>query len=133
MTQILDAYAEAEEEPGHQIQATEADKLSTGQQTVETVELPDSPPANVEIPRQEAPTDVTPEPPASEPPLTGTFDSVPSPVAKARDATTALPLNTPLHEEKENTTKQSAQEEHIAEQTATPTNHTTEQGPPEPL
>ena len=49
--QIRDAYAAAEEELGHQIQATEADRLSTGQQTVETVQLPDSPPADVEIPR----------------------------------------------------------------------------------
>ena len=132
VTQILDAYGAAEEELGHQIQATEADRLSTGQQTIETVELPDSPPADGVLPAQEAPTDVTPEPPVSEPPLTGTFDFMPSPVANALDATTASPLNTPLHEEKENTTEQPAQEEHIAEQTAVPANHTTEQDPPEP-
>ena len=87
----------------------------------------------MEIPRQEAPTDTTSEPPASEPPLTGTFDSVPSPVATAPDATTASPLNTPLHEEQENTTEQPTQEEHIAEQMAVPANHATGLGPPEPL
>ena len=77
--------------------------------------------------------DVTPEPPASEPPLTGTLDSVPSPVANTPDATTASPLKPPLREEKENTTEQPATEEHIAEQTAVLANHTTELGPPEPL
>ena len=44
VTQILEAYGAAEEELGHQIQETEADRLTTGQQTVETVDLPDSPP-----------------------------------------------------------------------------------------
>ena len=127
VTQILDAYGAAEEELGHQIQATEADRLSTGHQTVETVEFPDSPPADMEIPRQEAPMDVTPEPP-----LTGTFDSMPSPVANASNATTVSPLNTPLHEEQEDITEQPAQEGHIAEQTAVPANLTTEQDPPEP-
>ena len=42
--QIQEEYGAAKVELGHQIQATEADRLATGQQTVETVELPDSSP-----------------------------------------------------------------------------------------
>ena len=133
VTQILDAYAAAEEELGYQIQATEADRLSTGQQTIETVELPDSPPADGVLPAQEAPTDATPEPAVSEPPLTDTLDSVPSPVVNAPDATTALLLNTPPHEEKDNTSEQPATEEPITEQTAAQAIPTTRQGPAEPL
>ena len=49
VTQILEAYGAAEEELGHQIQATEADRLSIGQQTVETIAIPNSPPKDVEL------------------------------------------------------------------------------------
>ena len=44
VAQILEEYGAAELELGHQLQATEADRLATGQQTIETVEFPDSPP-----------------------------------------------------------------------------------------
>ena len=57
---------------------------------------------------------------------------MPSLIANAPNATTASPLNTPLHEEQEDTTEQSAQEEHTAEQTAVPADLTTKQDPPEP-
>ena len=61
MAQILEEYGAAELELGHQLQATEADRLATGQQTIETVELPDSPLEDA---------DLRPETEPSEPPQT---------------------------------------------------------------
>ena len=130
VTQILDAYAAAEEELGHQIQATETDRLATGQQAVETVELPDSPPEDGVLLPQEAPTDVTPETPASEPPLTGTLASEPNTVTNTPDATPAAPRVTPPHEE--HTPQQPATKEPTTEQTDAPAEHTTGQNSTEP-
>ena len=86
VTQILEEYGAAEEELGHQIQATEADRHTTEQQTVETFELPASPPEDVGPMTQEAPEAVTSAPPISEPPLMGALDSIPSPVTNVPKA-----------------------------------------------
>ena len=133
VTQILEEYGAAEVELGHQIQATEADRLATGQQTVETVELPDSPPEDAGPTTQEAPEAATSAPPVSEPPLTGALDSVPSPVTNVPEATTSPPLNMSLQEDKGITTEQPAHEELTAEQTTAPADLTPEQDPSEPL
>ena len=129
VTQILEAYGAAEEELGHQIQETEADRLTTGQQTVETVDLPDSPPEDAGPTAQEAPAAATSPPPVSKPPLTGALDSTPIPGTNATEATTPSPLNTPLNEENDKTMEQPTQDEQTAEHTAAPA----EQDPPEPL
>ena len=65
---------------------------------------------------QEAPTDVTPETPAGEPPLTSTLASEPNTVTNTSDATPTAPRVTPPHEE----------------QTNAPTEHTTGQNSIEP-
>ena len=44
VAQILEEYSAAKLEIGHQLQATEVEKLATGQHMIETSELPDSPP-----------------------------------------------------------------------------------------
>ena len=43
VVQILEEYGAAELEIAHQLQANETNRLATGKQTIETVELPDSP------------------------------------------------------------------------------------------
>ena len=111
----------------------EADRLTTGQQTVETVDLPDIPSEDAGPTTQEAPAVATSAPPISEPPLTGALDSVPSPVTNAPEATTSLPLNTPLHEDNDRTTEQPAHDQLTAEQTPVPADLTPKQDPPEPL
>ena len=108
VTQILEEYGAAEVELGHQIQATEADRLATGQQTVETVKLPDSPLEDVGPTAQEALEAATSVPPVSKPLLTGALDSVPSPVTNVPEATTSPPLNMSLQEDKGVTTEQPA-------------------------
>ena len=67
VAQILEEYGATELEIGHQLQATEADRLATGQQTIETVELPDNPPEDVGPTPHEKPVAVTSTPPVSEP------------------------------------------------------------------
>ena len=131
VTQILEAYGAAEEELGHQIQETEADRFTTGYQTIESVDLPDSSPEDAGPTAQEAPAAATSAPPVSKPLLTGALDSVPSPVTNIAEATTFPPLNTPLQEDI--TTEQPAHDELTSEQTTAPTDLTPEQDPSEPL
>ena len=77
VAQILQEYGAAKLEIGHQLQATEADRLATGQQTIETLDLPDHPPEDTEPTLQETSVDATSKPPVSEPTLTKAMDSAP--------------------------------------------------------
>ena len=100
VAQILEEYGAAELDIGHQLQATEADRLATGQQTIETVELPDSPPEDVGPASQETQVDTTLASPISEPTLTEVVDSAPIPMPDATEATTPTPPYMPLQPDK---------------------------------
>ena len=130
MAKILQEYGAAEFELGHQLQATEADKLPTGQQTIETMELPDSPPEDAGPTPHEEPVAVTSAPRVSEPTLTGATDSAPSPVTNVTEATTPPPLDMSLQAEECITTEQL---ELTSEQTTAPADLTPEPEPSEPL
>ena len=133
VAQILEEYGAAELEIGHQLQVTEADRLATGQQTIETVELPDSPPEDAGPTPQETPVDATSAPPVSEPTLTEVVDSAPSPRTDATGATTPTPPNMPLQTDKCTTMEQPAHADLTSEQTTAPADLTPEPEPFEPL
>ena len=52
---IFDEYGADELEIAHQLHKDEAERLVTGQQTIETVELPDSPPEEARQTPQDEP------------------------------------------------------------------------------
>ena len=96
VAQILEEYGAAELEIGHQLQATKADRLATGQQTIEIVELPDSPPEDMGPTQHKTQVVATSTPPVIEPMLTKVVDSAPIPITDATEATTHTPLDMPL-------------------------------------
>ena len=106
VAQILEEYSATELEIGHQLQETEANRLATGQQTIETVDLPDSPPEDAGPTPHETPVATTSAPPVSEPTLTEAVDSAPMP--DATEDTTPTPLDIPLQAAKGATMEQPA-------------------------
>ena len=91
VAQILEEYGAAELEIAHQVQNNEADRLATGKQTIETVQLPDSPQEDAGPKPQEAPVAATLAPPISGPTMEENLDSGPIVMPSTTDAATPLP------------------------------------------
>ena len=91
VAQILEEYSATELEIAHQLQANEADRLATGQQTRETLELLESPPEDAGPTPQEKAVAATLAPPVSEPTVTEAADSRSTPIIVATKAATPSP------------------------------------------
>ena len=94
VVQILEEYDTAELEIVRQLQKYEADRLATRRQSVEMVELPDSPPEEAEPKPQEEQIAATSTPPIREFATEETPDPAPIPVQDAIPPTTPLPTPT---------------------------------------
>ena len=92
MAQILEEYGADELEIVHQLQKNEAERLATRQQTIEIVQLPDSPKEEAVPKRQEEPVAATSTPPVREPTTEETPDPGSISMPNATDATTPLPM-----------------------------------------
>ena len=133
VAQILEECGATELEIGHQLQANEADRLATGQQTIETVELPENPREDAGSTPQESPVDATSAPPVSELTLTEAVDSAPIPITNTTEATYPTPPDMPLQAHKCTTTEQPAHMKLTSEQATAPAKLTPELEPSEPL
>ena len=131
----MEEYGAVELEITHQLQANEADRLATGQQTIETVELPDSSPEGAGPTPQEEP--VAAAPPVSEPTPTEALDSGSIPILDATEVVTPLltTLDTPPQAEPHTTAtrEQPVHPEPTPEPATTPADLTPEPEPSEPL
>ena len=137
VAQILEEYGATEVEIAHRLQANEADRLATVQQTIETVELPDSSPEDAGPTPQEEPVAATASPPVSEPTLMEASDSGSIPIPDATEAATPLPttLDAPPQAEPHTTAtrEQPVHPEPTPELATTPTDLMPEPEPSEPL
>ena len=138
VVQILEEYGTTELEIAHQLQENEAGRLATWRQSVEMVELPDSPPEEAEPKPQEEQVAATSIPPIREFATEETPDPAPIPVPNATSPTTPLPTTSiaPPHLELRPTTTMElpAQPYLKMEPTTTPlAEPTLSQNPPRPF
>ena len=94
VVQILEEYGAADLEIAHQLKQYEADRQATGRQTVETVELQDSPLEEAAANLQGEPVLTTPAPPNGEPAMKGTSEPAPLPVLETMPPPAPSPTTT---------------------------------------